>query len=117
MNFNHDAMRRIAQTVQKKEHGQKPHGPVARGPRTVLPNRNAVTTSAISARSGMVKGHGTVNILCDDGTGSGTDKVLLTGVKIWNPYTSSVASGLYVTVVITDGLYMIAGASCPPVSS
>ena len=110
--FSHDSMRRINDVVQRIESRPTSKPQRSTPPRTVLPNRNAITTSSISARSGLVKGYGTVNILCDDGTGTGNDKVLTTGVKMYNPYTNTVNSGVYVTLVITDGLYMLSGASC-----
>ena len=112
MSFNSEATRRISEAVRVLESTKKPQKP-AQPPRVVLPNRNAVTVSSIGARSGLTKGFGYVHILCDDGTGTGTDYIIEHNVKIWNPYTNQINSEVYITLKITDGLLQVEGASCP----
>lgn len=85
--------------------------------RTPLLNRVAKASATIAARSGVVKGSGTVTLYVDDGSGTGTDKVLQAGVKVWNPYSQPIASGTWVVLVVRDGLLQIDGADCPGTSS
>ena len=85
--------------------------------RTPLLNRVAKTTTTITARAATKKGSGTVTLYVDDGTGTGTDKVLQAGVKVWNPYSQSIATGTWVVLVVRDGLLQIDGADCPGTST
>ncbi len=111
--FDERSARRIAQVVRDRERDPRKRPQRAATPSVVLPTRNAMTTSTITARSGSTKGTGTVTLYVDDATGTGNDVVLQAGVTVWNPYTASIASGTWVVVAIVDGLPQIQGASCP----
>ena len=107
---DHDA-RRIAHVVRTAE--RTPHRP-QKGPgvKIVLPDRNALTTGTITARSGTTKGYGNVTLYVDDESGSGAMVVLETGVKVWNAFGSSIPSGKWVIVGVVDGLLQVKGADC-----
>lgn len=93
-------------------------GPERTGPRLKTVPRNAFVTGTISARSGFKKGTGIVSIVCDDGTGTGTDATIQTNVTVWNPFKTAIApptdgTKRYVTLEIVDGQWQVRGADCP----
>lgn len=119
MNLSDNATRRVVDMTRWFErYGSKLTSlclPVESTKKTRGLIRNAIVTQTITARSGMKKGKGKVSILCDDGTGTGTDKVIETNVTIWNPWRSQIEVGSGTRVIqfdIVDGLYQVRGADC-----
>lgn len=120
MNLSENATRRVVDVVRWYErYGTRLAALLVDKAQTRTPRgliRNALVTSTITARSGLMKGSGTVSILCDDESGTGTDRVIQTGVKVWNPWRSAIApnsAGRIVQVETVDGLLQVRGADCP----
>jgi hypothetical protein len=110
--FDQGSAQRIAQAI--RHHERDPHKRPQRGRAPSLQTivRNALTTSAITARSGTTKGFGTADLYVDDKTGTGNMVLLLANQKIWNVYGSTVATAKWIMVTTVDGLIQLTGADC-----
>lgn len=118
--LSEEAIRKLAAVVKDWERfGRRlvdSLGSGERTPRIVSVRRNARVKTSIAARSGLLKGKGTVDLLVDDATGTGADKVLQADVTVWNPYRTKIdpnSAGRIVQVETIDGLLQVTGADCP----
>ena len=110
--FDEQSAKRISDVVRRVETIPVNALPEPIGPRILQPGRNAKTTTVITARSGVTKGQGTCDLYCDKGDGSGVDRLLMSGVKVWNPYSTSIPPATWVTLRVVDGLNQIVGSDC-----
>ena len=112
MPFSKDSERRIVKAIRHSELSPKGKTPRGYPSIPVLPLRSAITTSSISARSGLTRGHGTVDLYVDNGSGTHTDMLLQSGLTVENPFSVVIASGRHVWVGIVDGNLYILGGDC-----
>ena len=91
-----------------------PDTPIKNRREVGLEIRLALTTSAITARSGATPGTGTAKFYCiKSGTGGMTARAPVLTIHILNPFGSGIATGKFVIIASIDLAWVVLSADCP----